>query len=435
MDRSLKHTFDFDFDMAYRERINGAFHSILSGKPESGLEELRAIEHSFSESSVGGHPDAALHYLLWTQLQIGAAYEELSMLSESREILVRLIRRIPTSHTSDYLPADCFCQESVTARLTLARVDAAKGRFVAARREIEDLIQLIEATHFHGEYRVVKEIYSLHSYCTEFLGYDADPQVVSPTSLLNSVESHWHPAVPLCGDLYAGHQSNYAASWRTFNDVDDDNRILKYEKLGVLLGNIREWLEDCPGATEPRRLVTTYSIWKARVEVEFDLLEDLELSMSDAQANLELLADAEEGVADLLIVTRSLLALAVDVAYHNYANEEVRARYLPISYGCIITSQSLLDAVLEESPVNQAVAIVMSLFFNTASSIYETIGRYSEAVSEMGKCVAVVRELLQKDPSNDRGKRLLALYESALNSSDPEAERYVHNLNWQIERL
>lgn len=428
---------DSALETSYRELVNSAFETIFGGNAKEGFGRLKAIERTYSPNKISVQTQDASHLYYWTQLQRAAAYEELSMLSESQKVLERFIRRFPDRPGPT--PAnDCFCLELTGAKLALARVHAAKGDFVSAIRLTNALGRDLDEAPFHGDSQTCDEINSLREYCFEFLGYDEVIPVLARDTTAEPIGLemvHWQVPVPICGDVHEGHSENYATSWMTYHDIDEESRIQKYEALSILRDAVRQWSEACPNSTKPRRLLATYSLWMARYEVEFNFLDELEASMNDAQEHVVILAEASsEGVADLLIVTRTLLALAIDVAYHDFANDDIRSKYFPLSYGCIITSQALLEAVLEESPVNQAVAIVMSLCSNTASSIYEMIERYPEAIAEMSTCLAVVRELLKRDPLNDRGMRLLTLYESAFISSDSSAEQYVQNLIWHIER-
>jgi hypothetical protein len=58
------------------------------------------------------------------------------------------------------------------------------------------------------------------------------------------------------------------------------------------------------------------------------------------------------------------------------------------------------------------------------------LGRYPEAIAEMNRSVAIVDELLVRDPSNDRGRRLKLAYDQALRSSNVEIAVEVHSWNW-----
>jgi hypothetical protein len=419
-------------DLVYRARIEAAFQLIFGASAKEGLDELLILERKLSPRKLSQKGDSCIFY--WTQLQRAFAYEELSLLSQSQRLLEQLIRKIQ-SGPSSVSSIDCPCDIFSTARISLARVHASKGEFSVTLRHLSDLSLDIENGILHYDASRAQEIGMLGNYCLEFLGYDAVFQLPVQGRAASQIPSaeHWEAPIPIGGEVYAQRAANYALRWQEFNEIDDEHRYEKYEALKVLLKVVQLWCRECPSAVRPRRLLVTYQLWQARYEIDFSMFEDLEASMANAQSNLEALGEAEEIVTDLLIVTRSLVALAIDVAYHKYANDDARRRYLPLSYGCVVTAKSLMDAVLEDSPVNQAVAIILSLLLNIASSIYEWLGRYPEATAEMGKCVAVMHELMKRDPSNDRGRRLLESYESALNSSDESAEDYARALRWKVD--
>ncbi len=201
--------------------------------------------------------------------------------------------------------------------------------------------------------------------------------------------------------------------------------------LESLIGYVLEWSEQYPAATLPRRLTTIFALCKARIEIERSMLSEFEGTLELGQAHLHELMDVTSDCQlDLLLIVRALLPLATEVGFHEFENDEMRSRYFPTAYGCIISSKVLLDDVFENWPISPAVAVVMSLYSDTASAIDEIMGRYTEALVEMNMSVAIVDEVLIRDPSNDRGKRLKLSYDEALRSSNPEVAMEVHSWDW-----
>jgi hypothetical protein len=403
----------------------------------STLESLFELEESVLHRKDLGPQQNVEHFKFWIQLQRAALNEVAGHLQIAQEILTSVRNGMDRMRNLDsYRLGDCFCIEATSASLLQARVWTDQGRFESVVRLLDELILDLQSFPYHGDEIIFDEIESLMQFCLENIGRD-EPGESSPDRRRHlreqeelSVTDHWRAMTPLCGHNYSEIRDNYFAVRQNYESFGGDS---KYEALNELIEFVMRWCEGFDFATLPKRLLIVYLLWRARIEIEKEWFAELEISMEMLQFQLEeLLEISGDNHVDFLLIVRSLIPLATEITFHEYPSEELRARYFPVGYGCVVTGEMILNDIFEGSPVSPALALVMSLLSDTASSINEILGRFSESISEMHKSVAIVDELLRRDGSNPRALRLKTAYDRALRSTDEVVASQVKNWNWTI---
>jgi hypothetical protein len=402
---------------------------------DSTIDQLSRLEEQSSDTVILTDFESESHFRLWVQIQSAAVSESTGHLHIAEQLLCSIRENLsedPFLEESNI--QSCHCLEWSSATLLLSRVKTAQGKLESAVNILEELFWYLNNSPFHVEVSTFEEVESHRNYCLELLGHDENLLALHPAAterVFADIDEHWHPQVPIYGQKFLDFKERCWKLRQRYEDLGEEDLQSKHGALERLLSGVRDWSAQFPTATLPKRLTTIYALWKARIEIDREMFSEFEHSLELGQAYLEELTDlTSDCQLDFLVIVRTLLPLATEVAFHDYSNETVRARYFPIGYGCIATSKNLLDDVFENWPVSPASAIVMSLYSDTASAIYEILGRYPEAIAEMNRSVAIVDELLVRDPSNDRGRRLKLAYDQALRSSNVEIAVEVHSWNW-----
>lgn len=429
-----------ELDSAYRSSIEYAMQPLHLGLTEVALNRLSDLERDLRAQEAKFNSTETFHLTAWTQIQRAAIFEEVCSYEDAEAVLIAVVRdRAHTTSVYRQSPSSCFCIEVSTATMALARIRRSRGDFFGAMKLIAELHMNLGQDLYHGDQTLYLEMQSLWIFCAELLGHDGekrrwlDPRSAKLLRAALASIDHWRIPSPILGNVFSDHADKYAKSRLDFEAVENEDAKSRYELLCELFDTTTSWSRAFPSASTPTRLLALYSLWKARCEIELELFPELESSMLNAEEEMQILLD--RGCASpltLITVVRALLPLATEIAFHRYSSEDSRSRYFPISYGCIITGESLLAEYLENWPVTQALALAQSLFSNTASSIYEMVGRYPEAISEMKKSVAVIDELLKLDPLNHQAQRLRKSYGNALVSSDASTQELVTKWEWLV---
>ena len=424
----------------FAQALGNALDPFSSGLVEVAIDRIRELEHSLRTHDVALDEIERLHCIEWCRIQRVALWNEMSDLTCAEELIddvVEELATVPVRHPM--LAQECFCIEQMTAGLLKADVLKSRGYFSQAIRVLDDLYLSFRHATFHGDSSCFGQMTSLRSVCSEYLGHDSDSVVYvggRNNSNDQSHETHWTIPVPLCGVMYSAYQGEWSERSAEYHFVDEDSAIEKYDALNSLRDFTSTWAEQFPEAMVPRQRLTIYELWRARLEMRLELFEQFESTTEALQEELDSeLESSSESVYHYLAVVRSLVALALDVGWHDYPTEEFRSRYVPVSYGCIVTGANLIEILTEECPVDQALALVISKHSNTAAGIYQLFEQFNEAASEDSKCRVIINELLKRDPMNEVALRLRVAYLSIVVVIDPEIEATIQNWNWSIETV
>jgi hypothetical protein len=413
------------------ETVLDAFGTVPFSSTERALSAIRLsldLDHQ-------SHAPLNQHLTCWTLIQSAALREATSQLVVARSSLIEIREGIASNgfHNSDH-GLDCYCVEWSTASLLLARVSSSSGNLYSSIGLLDELRFDIENFPYHGDLSILSEIDSHRNFCSELLGHDERvPARLHQSRIEGASEGHWWPSTPLYGRRYERFKDQYSKLRTSYEEYGGEVSDLKFEALIDLIEHVRAWTREFPSATLPQRLLIIYSLWVAKYQIAKDMLEEFEQSTEFVQIQLEeLTAQPIENQLDVLLIVQNLIPLATEISYHEFDSEALRAKYFPVGYGCILTCEALLDELTDIFPISSALALTMSLFSDTASSIYEIVGRYSEAIDEMNKSVAIIDELITRDPLNERALRIKALYDKALRSASIESVQEVKSWNWLI---
>ena len=381
------------------------------------------------------------HLLFWAQLQRAQMNAEVGELDSALEIFHSVLKTTRLSMASwGESIKDCYCIEYMTAGQYLARVFTSQGKIGQAIGLLRDLVMEFELVTYHGESVAFSDLTSQLRYCAVFLGYTFDDrfdfmQHQPRFDPIVSLAGHWHPSIPLLGEKYEYLNSEYFYLSQSYDNLTEASASQRMALLTPLCESIDRLRRAFPEATTPKHVMITYSLWKAKCEIQLDRLEEFEMTLDETQLLLEEVSDISlSETAHLLSHVQSLVSLAIAIVYHDYESFDLKSRYFPFSYGCILTSESLMDIVMEDSILNQAVALARVVLAYAASVVYEMAGKQELALCEMNMQFAILNELLKRDPSNNKAQRLNEEWGRYLNPPvDREVSEEVQNWDWAVE--
>jgi hypothetical protein len=424
----------------YENSMNLALDAFQRGLIEHSISLLSELENGILASAQSKSSGRVSHLRFWSMLQRASIHEDVHEFdvaeSELREIRASLARL--SSRTRQNL-SECFCIETGETMMLQASVMAAQSNLAAALRAIDELAAYFDNNDYHGDGSIFERMTSLRQFSYDLLGHDDVHRYVRRQNGTDKNEkilygSHWEAPIKLCGIAYNDFLEEYVIRHQAYVDAGNSDSLERYESLVDLELCLERWVSEFPASMIAKYLLVRCSLWKARSEIACDKYLDFEATMDSLQLQFEALFEGSgEGVVDLLNTVRSLNPLAIQIAFHDYSDSDMALKYLPLSYGCVVTGASLLDFAADAGPLNQAYGIVASLFSDTAAGVYEKVGKPSEALEEMSRSVSIIEEVLRRDPLNDRALRLKSAYDRALLARDDEIDDEIRRLDWAID--
>ena len=179
-----------------------------------------------------------------------------------------------------------------------------------------------------------------------------------------------------------------------------------------------------------------FLVEKSQIEFQLGDLGSFRASIERINSQLDrLVNDFSDNDFLLLQSARWTSVIARAVLFNEYESQEAFQDHFWLAVNCLTTSQNILEAIREESPVNQAIALRECLVMNLVAIAKDWINSDNEASTYRLKRDRILSNLLSRDPKNDLAIRLKKEYEETSLDSHPQMWSDVEKWDWQISPL
>jgi hypothetical protein len=429
------------------ERVQGAIDQVENDEVESGIGELAKCREAvpiLDSNDDLDHTFLLQHAANWVMLQQASILSDVERFDEA-ESIYESVRSwcVGNLSISNQDGSWCFCQEFASSTMGLAQLRAAQGKFAESIAVFRDATFRNHVFHHVPEQYLSQSVGPLVDMWGNYLGYDNlysrlnfrfSEQDLSGNFLVD--ESHWKFPIPLKGRGHYRREIQLQDEVDRFRKVDVSNLHSTYPIMENLCAMAVDWAEQMRFSSVAREFALRFSIYRTELEMKLDLsasfvdsMENLQLLISEALENFP------EHVDMQLSLVTSLIDLSNAILYHEVGTDDDMRRNYAYGYGCVATSQSIIDEIRSTHEVSQAVALADCRVLNMAAICNDMIGNSEVASWDRRRLVCIVEEIVRRDPTNDEAIRLHDNYKDLEITVDQEMALDVSNWRWRVVPL
>jgi hypothetical protein len=426
---------DSSLRLARDGMIQAALLSLENAEILTGDLSIRADDSGF---------DSNRQILCWLLLVRASLLVDLGRLSEAEPLLESVLLLAGIGKQCIQSPAEQMNQEIARASLILARAASHQGQFSRAIATLVRASQvLLKSAHSDLQEHLAELSYRIDEY-GKVLGYESLSRklvgtVGRETRAPGGTErGTWRYPIPLSGAA-----EPFKGRYNELREMIFKPGALtpaeKSEKLLRALEVVNEWSDHVPYSIEARSIHLELNLALAMTVIQTDKLEDFESLFFQIEREIEPIVIETPEVVDIRrSIADWLYSLGRTILTREYEYQETRTKFFLLGARCLSGAYEMLDELRASEPVTQAIALSACSVSQFIAKANDMVGQRDLADSHRLRSDRILKEVLLRDPNNDRALKLAELYKasgSETQSSEHPEISDVSSWEWSIDRL
>lgn len=435
---------------AVKEVVSEAQNLYLLGDLDAGRQLLNLVQERLEspiESDNQFAPGELMHVKIWLSYVLGEMLSDCGMLIEAASMFERalsLARQYESCHQG--VDAECFAYQLIESGQGLATVQGLSDCPGEALATLNEIVSDVRRNHPMQRIEGVEGVLVGIDYWGGELGYSQlSNKIFREIGLADFspavTEDMWMEPLPKLGDAYEALENEFSERVTELQEDKSCGVEVDLVRLKEILRIVSKWRSLVPRSAQVRRFELEMLFRKAAGEAE--LLDDVKLYDSwktVEQKYRELVIDVPEYAALPRNMASRLCTLSGIVVTRRLQERERALAFYQFAIDREFDAFRMMESRKRGSAMTQADALVWIELTNLMSYTYRDFGDGSGASRRSAARLikmrnSFLRNLLKRDPGNEKGLRLRSEYGRRDSRVSLRALIFHSRWRWRIQSI